>query len=376
MRSATTILVTCVALLLTLGLVMLYSARMTQDGANLLVMQLIWAGIGLVCCGVAATVDYKHLRKISLVLLVFAAVLLVLVLVPIPGVTGAINGSHRWFKLGPVRFQPSELGKLALIVFLAHYGERYQRHMGTFFQGLLIPGAVVGLILGLIVIETDVGCTLLLGAVSGALLVIAGVRWRHILPPVLIGVLAISTFVYFNATRSKRIQAWLKPEESRLGVGRQTDQSMIAIGSGGITGRGLGEGRQKQGFVPEHHTDFILSVIGEELGLIATLGVLLCFIVLVCCGFYIAWRARETFGLLLGSGLSFLIGLQAFINIGVVTGALPNKGMPLPFISYGGSNLLVMMCAVGLLLNIARHAPETSTRRRNPFGEEPVPQSS
>lgn len=374
MRSATTILVTCVALLLALGMVMLYSASMTKSGAHFLVMQLIWAGLGALVCLVAASIDYKHLRKVSLVLLFFAMVLLVLAL--IPGVGLKANGARRWLNFGGFSFQPSELGKVALIIFLAHYGERYQRQMGTFYRGLLIPGAAVALVLGLIVVEVDVGCTLLLGAVSVALLLVAGVKWRYVLPPLLIGLIAVSTFIYSNPTRSKRIYAWLHPEETRLGIGLQGYQSMIALGSGGLTGRGLGESRQKHGFVPEDHTDFILAIIGEELGLIATLGILLGFVIIVCCGIYIAWRARETFGLLLGSGLTFLIGLQAFINVGVVTNVLPNKGMPLPFISYGGSNLLFMLCSVGLLLNIARHAPEISVHRRNPFGEEPAPQSS
>ena len=375
MRSATSILVTCVALLLALGMVMLYSASMTtKPGAHYLVMQLIWAGLGLTACTVAASVDYKHLRKVSLVVLAFAVVLLVLVLIPNVGFKA--NGARRWLNFGGYTFQPSELGKVALIIFLAHYGERYQRQMGTFYRGLLVPGAAVALVLGLIVVEMDVGCTLLIGAVSFALLLIAGVKWRYVLPPLLIGLIAVSAFIYSNPTRSKRIYAWLHPEETQLGVGMQGYQSMLAIGAGGLTGRGLGESRQKQGFVPEHHTDFILAIIGEELGLIATLGILLGFVIIVCCGIYIAWRARDTFGLLLGSGLTFLIGLQAFINVGVVTGVLPNKGMPLPFISYGGSNLLFMLCSIGLLLNIARHAPETSALRRNPFGEEPAPQSS
>ncbi|MEP6662250.1 MAG: FtsW/RodA/SpoVE family cell cycle protein, partial [Verrucomicrobiota bacterium] len=147
-------------------------------------------------------------------------------------------------------------------------------------------------------------------------------------------------------------------------------QAMLALGSGGWWGLGLGNGRQKLGFVPEHHTDFIFSIIGEELGLITTLAVVLVFIILVLCGIVISLRARDTFGLLLGSGITFLIGFQAFINIGVVTSTLPNKGMPLPFISYGGSNLLIMLLAVGILLSVARQAIEPKARKTNPFGEE------
>src|SRR6267142_5346547 len=162
--------------------------------------------------------------------------------------------------------------------------------------------------------------------------------------------------------RSERIYSWLHIEETKLGKGLQTYQAMVALGSGGVTGVGLGDGRQKLGFIPEHHTDFIFSVIGEELGLIATVGILLAFVLVVGCGLYIACHASDTFGMLLASGITFLIGFQAVINIGVVTSALPNKGLSLPFISYGGSNLVVMLACVGLLINVARHA-----------GDEPIP---
>jgi cell division protein FtsW len=166
--------------------------------------------------------------------------------------------------------------------------------------------------------------------------------------------------------RRERILAFLHPEKYKNGVGYQSWQAMIALGSGGWTGLGLGNGRQKLGFVPEHHTDFILSIIGEELGLVATLLVVLTFVIFVICGLYIAGRARDTFGLVLASGLTMLIGLQAAINIGVVTSALPNKGLPLPFISYGGSNLLAMLTCVGLLISVARHA------RVEELADEPV----
>jgi cell division protein FtsW len=171
--------------------------------------------------------------------------------------------------------------------------------------------------------------------------------------------------------RLRRIMAWINPEQSKEGAGYQAYQAMIALGSGGWDGLGLGNGRQKLGFVPEHHTDFIFSIIGEELGLIATLGVVLLFLALMLCGVYIARRSADTFGLLVGTGITFMIGLQAFINMGVVTSLLPNKGMPLPFISYGGSNLLLMLIAVGLLLSISRFAVEPVKKKSNPFDSTP-----
>jgi cell division protein FtsW len=169
--------------------------------------------------------------------------------------------------------------------------------------------------------------------------------------------------------RSDRIHSWLHVEETRRNTGLQAYEAMVALGSGGLTGKGLGDGRQKLGFLPFHHTDFIFCIIGEELGLIATLLVVGAFVAIVFCGIYIAMNSADTFGMLLGSGITFLIGLQAFVNIGVVTGALPNKGLPLPFISYGGSNLLIMLTCVGLLLSIARQARGSEGGMRNSMTE-------
>jgi len=268
-----------------------------------------------------------------------------------------------------MHFQPSELAKIALIIAIAHYGERVQRQMGTFQRGVFLPGAFIGLILVLILAGRDYGTTILMICVSAAMLLVAGARWRFLLPPIFVAVVGLGIAIWFNPIRSKRIAAWLNPDETKSDIGYQAYQSMLALGAGGWTGVGLGDGRQKLGFVPEHHTDFILSVIGEELGLVATLAVLVAFIFLVICGIYIAWNARDTFGLLLASGISLLIGLQAFVNIGVVTSALPNKGLPLPFISYGGSNLVMMLAGMGLLLSVARRAHEGVTM---PIESEPA----
>jgi len=187
---------------------------------------------------------------------------------------------------------------------------------------------------------------------------VAGVRWRFVLPPALVSAIALAISLYRDPMRANRIVSWWRLEDSKLGGGYQAYQAMLALGAGGWTGLGLGNSRQKLGFVPEHQTDFIFSIIGEELGLVATALVIIAFVAIVISAIYIALQAPDTFGLLLGSGIAFLIGWQAFINIGVVTSALPNKGLPLPFISYGGSNLLLMLTSVGLLLGIARQARE------------------
>ena len=356
MKVAITLLVFCVAALLALGMVMLYSASMTQVGPHYLMMQLIWCGLGLVVCMVMALADYTLLRKFAWPILAFAVVLLVLVLIPHVGLR--INGARRWLGAGGFRIQPSELAKLALIVIMAWYCERFQRQMSDWKRGIVIPAFIFAPVLLLIFIEPDRGTTILMAGVLSVMSLIAGVRWQYFAVPVVLGGTALGLSLWHDPMRMKRIFAWLYLEENKQGVGYQAYQAMLALGSGGPTGLGLGDSRQKLGFVPEHHTDFILSIIGEELGLI-TLLVVLAFIIIAVCGAYISLRARDTFGLMLGCGITFLMGFQAFINIGVVTSALPNKGLPLPFISYGGSNLLLMLTCVGILLSIARHARET-----------------
>jgi len=360
MKVAVTTLAICVAALLALGLVMLYSSSVTQVGTRYLMMQLIWCAFGFVLCVTATALDYQWLKKLAWPIFIVALVLLLLVLVPHIG--RKINGARRWFDFHGVRFQPSELGKIALIIMLAWYGDRYQRQMHTWKRGVVFPGALVGLTLGLVFVEPDRGTTILLAAVSGSMLLIAGVRWKYIVPPVLLGAAGLAVSLLYDPMRMRRIFSWWDLEEHKDGVGYQAYQAMIALGSGGWSGLGLGNGRQKLGFVPEDHTDFIFSIIGEELGLIATLLVVLAFVIMAVCGIYIALHARDPFGSLLAAGTTFLISFQAAINIGVVTSALPNKGLPLPFISYGGSNLIAMLTCVGLLFSVARHAPARERR--------------
>jgi len=376
MKVAVTLLVFCIAALLALGMVMLYSSSMTQVGARYLVMQLLWCGLGLVSCVMVASVDYALLRKIAWPLLALAMLLLVLVLIPNVGLK--INGSRRWLGYGGFRVQPSELAKLALIVITAWYCERYQRQMRDWKRGILLPGLILAPVLLLIFIEPDRGTTILMAGVISVMLLIAGVRWEYFAVPAVLGGALLGLSLWHDPMRMKRIFAWLYLEENKSGVGYQAYQAMLALGSGGWFGLGLGNGRQKLGFVPEHHTDFIFSIIGEELGLLATLAVVLAFVLIVVCGVYIALHARDNFGTMLGCGITFLIGFQAFINIGVVTSALPNKGLPLPFISYGGSNLLMMLTCVGVLLSISRHARETVSKPdavlapANPFSPRPA----
>jgi cell division protein FtsW len=339
-----------------LGLVMLYSSMMTTSaGAHDLMMQLVWCALGFALCVTATALDYQLLKKLAWPAFGFALVLLALVFAPLVG--HASHGAHRWIGRGHVTLQPSEFAKVALIIALAWYGDRNQRQMHTWKRGILIPMVIIGAILGLIFVEPDRGQTILLAAVSGAMLLIAGVRWRSILIPVFLGAAGLAFSLFHDSMRKGRISAWLHPEAHAGGAALQAQQAMIGLGSGGWCGVGLGNGLQKNGYLPEIQTDFIFANIGEELGLVATLFVVLSFVVIAICSIYIALHARDTFGFLLASGITFLISLQAVINIGVVTSALPNKGLPLPFISYGGSNLLAMLACIGLLFSVARHAP-------------------
>ncbi|MCX7868056.1 MAG: putative lipid II flippase FtsW, partial [Limisphaera sp.] len=300
-----------------------------------------------------------------------------LALVLVPGIGIRVNGASRWLGFGSVRLQPSEFAKLALILLIAWYGERRARQLMT-LRGVVKPGLAVGVMLGLVFLEPDVGTTVLMAGLALALFLVAGVSWRLVLPAGLAGAAAVGWYVWQDPVRAQRIFSWVALEETKQGTGFQPYQAMLALGSGGWTGLGLGNGRQKMGFVPEHHTDFIFAVVGEELGLVGTLLVLFLYVTVLWCGLWIALRARDTFGLLLAMGVTLLISMQAIINIGVVTSLFPNKGLPLPFISYGGSSLVVMLAAVGLLLSVARRAPAPLPQSRNPFlpDEEAVPAGS
>ena len=354
MKVAVTTLAFCVAALLSLGMVMLYSASMTHDGAHDLMMQLVWCAAGLTACVVLTLLDYQWLKKLAWP--AYGAAIVALLAVFVPHIGHASHGAHRWIKCG-ITLQPSEFAKLALIILLAWYCDRNQRQIQTFQRGILLPGALAAVILGLIFIEPDRGATILLATVSGLMLLLAGVRWKHLFLPALVAAAGLAVSILRDPMRMGRIFAWLHPQQHLNGAALQARQAMIGLGSGGWFGVGLGNGMQKNGYLPEIQTDFIFANIGEELGLVATLFIVIAFVVIALCGVIIAINAREPFGTLLAAGVTFLICLQAAINIGVVTSALPNKGLPLPFISYGGSNLLAMLVCVGLLFSVARCAP-------------------
>lgn len=362
MKVAVTTLAFCVAALLALGLVMLYSSSMVmvdrktqaEIGAKMLQMQFIWSALGMFTCAVAASLDYQLLKRFAWPIFIITLILAALVF--IPGLGMKLNGARRWIRLPGATLQPSEILKLGLIIALAWYVDHSQRKMHTFKRGLMIPGAIIGVALGLIFIEPDRGTTILLACVCAVMLFLGGAKVWHLCAVGMLGVGAFAYSIFHDGMRSGRIKAWLNPEDHASGIALQATQAKIAMGSGGIFGIGLGDGRQKLGFLPEIHSDFIFANIGEELGLVATAMVVIAFLLIGLCGIYIALNAREQFGSQLAIGITTLICFQAIINMAVVTDLFPNKGIALPFISSGGSSLVAMLTGVGILISVARQA--------------------
>jgi cell division protein FtsW len=347
-------------LLLSIGVVMVYSASAIvaadrfRDPYYFLKKQLVWAALGGACLWAALRLDYRRLERWVLPLLALAAVLLVLVLVPPLG--QAINGTRRWIRMGPVSFQPAELAKLALVVFLAAFVARRREAIGDAWRGFVPPLAVAGALAGLVILQPDLGNAVTLLALTFAVLFLAGSRTRHLgyvaaaAAPLIVVAIALAPY------RLRRIMAFVDPWQDPRGDGFQIIQSWLAIGSGGLLGRGIGDSRQKLFYLPEAHTDFIFAVIAEEVGLAGALAVLALFALVVWRGLRIGLRAPDVFGAYLALGITVLLATQTLVNLGVVTGLLPTKGLPLPFISFGGSALLVTMAATGILLNISQHA--------------------
>ena len=356
-RKSAYILFLAVLGMLVIGIVMLFSTSAFACDSHgdvyfFIRRQAIWLGIGLAVCTVAALIDYHFWQRTWWLWFGLAFIALALCFVPHLGMR--INGSRRWVGLGPLGFQPSEIAKIAAVFFLAAWFSRYEKATGNLLRGFVLPLAIVTLLLALILTEVDLGTTVLLGATAFVVMFVAGVN------PMLLSIVSLAGVggVLFLATqmseRMGRLAAFLDPQRFKQDAGLQQMQALIAWGSGGMEGLGLGNGRQKMLYLPYAHTDFIFPIIGEELGLRVSLLVVLLFVVIIVCGMMIALHAKDRFGLLLGCGVVSLLALQAAVNIGVTTSLLPNKGLPLPFISYGGSNLAASLFGIGLLLNIYR----------------------
>jgi cell division protein FtsW len=344
--------------LIALGLVMLTSTSamlapsdMTGVYSNLR-KQCVWLVIGGIACVALSRYDYQKLLRYSPWLVGTAAVLLVLCLVPHIGVR--VNGSPRWLRLAGWTYQPSELAKLALILFLSWWMGKNQRHARELIRGVLLPVACCAPIFYLMIRQQDYGTTAIMVIILAAIMFCSGTKLAYLLPIPVLGILGIIAISLFNPQRMARWTAFLHPELHKDGAGYQQWQALIALGSGGLSGLGLGNSLQKMYYLPEVNTDFVFPIIGEELGMWVALAIVLSFLIVTLCGGWITLHAPDSAGVLLGTGITVMIALQAMMNLAVVTSLMPCKGLPLPFISYGGSNLLTCLAAIGILFNLHR----------------------
>lgn len=349
-----TLIVVCAAALFVLGLPTLFSATASfQQGPFFyLTKQLIGVAGATMACVVVSRLDLEGMRRFSWIIGLGA--IAALILTAIPGIGISVNGSRRWLGFGQVRLQASEFAKLAMVFCVAHYLAINQSRIGEFRRGFVIPIAIVFAFTGLVVLQPDFGTAALIMTVGLILVFLAGSRWSYILPAVGGVVAMFAMLVINNPNRLHRLTAFLDVEGNKLGGTYQLYQSLAAFAVGGVDGAGIGQGRQQINFLPEAHTDFIFAVMGEELGLPFTLAVVVIFSAIFLLGLLHLRKAPNLFQFLLVTGSILMITLQAIINLGVVTGLLPTKGMSLPFISAGLSNLLLMGMLMGVILNTAR----------------------
>jgi cell division protein FtsW len=349
-----------VFLLLVISVVMVYSSSSVvaltsyNDSAYFMKRQLMWAALGLALMAITMRLDHRFLsdQRVVLALVVISLALLGATLVP--GLGKMVNGSRRWLRLGMFSFQTSELAKFALVVYLSYYINKKGERLRDFKNGLVPAYIVTAVFMAIAALQPDFGSAVTLACVAGIMLFAGGANMLHMGGTILAALPVLYFAVVLKAYRWRRITSYLNPWEDQDGAGYQIIQSFLAFGSGGVFGRGLGEGRQKLLFLPERHSDFIYAVIGEELGFIGALAVIVLFLIILWRGVKIALASGDPFSRHLALGITFLITVQSVVNMGVVTGLLPTKGIALPLVSYGGSSLVVSMAALGVLLNISR----------------------
>jgi len=346
-------------LLVGVSIVMVYSASAVVALERyhrpyfFLMKQGMWAALGMAVLGVVMRIDYRLYREPAFIWSCLALVALGLVLVLF---SPPVNGARRWFGIGSIGVQPSELAKLCAIFFIAALLERRMHRIDEVGYALAPIGVVVVALMALILLEPDFGTSMSLALIAAAMVFAAGLSWRYIVGATLVSLPIIYVVVMGSAYRRRRTLAFLNPWGDPLGDGFQIIQSIIAVGTGGVWGKGLMNGVQKLFYLPEPHTDFIYSVISEELGLVGATLVLACFCVITWRGLRVALRAPDSFGAFLAIGLTTMVAVQAFVNISVVLGLLPTKGIPLPFVSAGGSSLVINLLGMGILLNVSQHA--------------------
>lgn len=356
------VLFTTTLVLLAISMAWVYSASVVtatekmHDPGYFVIRQGVFVALGLFGLFAAMTVDYRRLCNRTALLWVAGATIVALVAVFF---CRPINNAHRWLGVGGLGIQPSEVAKLLAILFVATVLERRLEEHESLDQGLVQAAALLGVFLALIFLEPDYGSGIVLLAAVCVMAFVAGLSYRRVLTTLAVLPLPLIAVLLLEPYRLRRLRAFLNPYDDPLGVGFQTIQSYIAVGTGGVWGKGFMAGVQKMFYLPEAHTDYIFAVIAEERGLIGTVIVLLCFAVIIWRGLRVSRRAPDAFGALLAVGITTMIGLQAMMNLGVVLGLLPAKGIPLPFVSSGGSSMLVSLVAMGVLLNISQQASAT-----------------
>ena len=351
-----------------------YADIQHNDGQYFLYRHLMHILVGLVVMGVALVVDYHKWQELSIWLLLGILVLLIIVLIPELG--HEVKGGRRWLRVGSLSLQPSELLKVVLIIYVASYLERKQEMLAFFFRGLTPNFIVTGIYLFLVLLQPDFGTVVLIATTVLLMLYIGGGRPIHIATSLLgVGVIA-GLLIASHTYRIQRILAFLNPWDDPQNSGFQIIQSFIALGTGGWLGKGLGESLQKRLFLPDAHTDFIFAIIGEELGFLWVCVLIILFAVFIWRGYWIAWNAQDAFGKYLAFGATTILSLQIILNLFVVIGLLPTKGLPLPFISYGGSSLVVAMFLTGLLLNISSFLHPTDGKQENGLSFTVKPESN
>ncbi len=350
-------------LLVSVSIVMVYSASAAKTLQHpeqqyvFLFKQAMWAALGLGTLGVAMRFDYGHLKQPAVIWAMLAVTAAGLVLVLFGP---QVKGSRRWIGAWGFGIQPSEFAKLAMVIFTAALLERRMARINEVAYSLTPIGIVAGAMIGLILVEPDFGSAMSLVAIVALVVFAAGLGWRYLLGAAL-AIVPLAALVLVSASyRRERLLAFLDPWKDPQNTGFQLVQSMIAVGTGGVFGRGLAAGIQKLYYLPEPHNDFIYAVIAEELGLIGATAILVCFALITWRGLRVASRAPDAFGALLATGITAMIAVQAFINISVVLGLMPTKGIALPLVSAGGSSLLINTLAIGILLNISQHASATA----------------
>lgn len=355
------ILLAVVIVLIMVGLQMVYSSSFGyaltayNDASYLAVRQALSAAIGFILLLIFSKIDYHLWRDLSLAGMVLSIIALIAVHLPLIGINS--YGATRWIRLGPLPpVQPSEFIKLPMIIYISAWLTGRGDKLRDFSAGLVPFVVLMGLVGGLIMLQPDLGTTVTILLAAGALFFIAGASLRHLLLLVAIAAVAGLLMIFGAEYRTSRMESFLDPWKDPQGKGFHIIQSLVALGSGGISGLGLGESRQKFFYVPGSHTDAIFAIIGEELGFIGVVGVMALFAILLYRGFRLSLRAPDQFGVLLGSGITFWFAFQILINIGGITKSIPFTGIPLPFLSYGGSALAINLAAVGILINLSKHA--------------------